>query len=124
MLGTIVNTGTIIVGALLGSLLHRGVKEKYREAVYTALGLVCLGIGLNATISNLSKSEFPVLFVIAMALGNIYGGRKADKDPDPGKLYGRILIAAIWIALIPLVGKYIILAISGILNVFLLNSKL
>ena len=24
--------------------------------------------------------------MIAMALGNIYGGRKADKDPDPDKL--------------------------------------
>ncbi|MBR4667263.1 MAG: fused MFS/spermidine synthase [Butyrivibrio sp.] len=60
--------------------------------------------------------------MIAMALGNIYGGRKADKDPDPGKLYGRILIAAIWIALIPLVGKYIILAISGIL-IFAVNSN-
>ncbi len=60
--------------------------------------------------------------MIAMALGNIYGGRAADKDPDPGKLYGRILIAAIWIALIPVVGKYIILAISGIL-VFAVNSN-
>lgn len=31
--------------------------------------------------------------MIAMALGNIYGGKSADKSPDPGKLYGRILIA-------------------------------
>ncbi len=60
--------------------------------------------------------------MIAMALGNIYGGRKADKDPDPSKLYGRILIAAIWIAAIPVVGKYIILGISAIL-VFAVNSN-
>ncbi|MBQ3796381.1 MAG: fused MFS/spermidine synthase [Butyrivibrio sp.] len=60
--------------------------------------------------------------MIAMALGNIYGGRAADKDPNPGKLYTRILIAAVWIALIPVVGKYIILAISGIL-VFAVNSN-
>lgn len=73
MLGTIVNTGTIIAGALLGSLLHRGVKEKYKEAIYTALGLACLAIGLNATISNLPKSEFPVLFVVAIALGSVVG---------------------------------------------------
>ena len=39
--------------------------------------------------------------MIAMALGNIMGGRWADKDPNPDKLYGRIIIAAIWIALIP-----------------------
>ena len=53
--------------------------------------------------------------MIAMALGNIYGGRSADKNPDPDKLYGRIVIAAIWIALIPVVGKYIIMGISALL---------
>ena len=60
--------------------------------------------------------------MIAMALGNIYGGRAADKDPDPGKLYTRILIAAVWIALIPLVGKYVILGISAVL-IFAVNSN-
>ena len=53
--------------------------------------------------------------MIAMALGNIYGGRSADKNPDPDKLYRRILIAAVWIAAIPAVGKYIILGISALL---------
>ncbi|MBO5609425.1 MAG: fused MFS/spermidine synthase [Eubacterium sp.] len=53
--------------------------------------------------------------MIAMALGNIMGGRWADKDPNPDKLYGRIIIAAIWIALIPVLGKFIIVGISGIL---------
>ena len=53
--------------------------------------------------------------MIAMALGNIYGGRSADRDPNPDRLYGRIVIAAIWIGLIPVVGKYIILGISAVL---------
>ena len=53
--------------------------------------------------------------MIAMALGNIYGGRSADNNPNPDKLYGRILIASIWIAAIPVVGKYIILGISALL---------
>ncbi|MBD5095547.1 MAG: fused MFS/spermidine synthase [Lachnospiraceae bacterium] len=60
--------------------------------------------------------------MIAMALGNIYGGRSADKNPNPDKLYGRILIAAVWIALIPVVGKYIILGVSAIL-VFTVNNN-
>ena len=51
--------------------------------------------------------------MIAMALGNIYGGKSADKNPDPDRLYSRILIAGVWIALIPVVGKYIILGISA-----------
>ena len=51
-----------------------------------------------------------------MALGNIYGGKTADKNPNPDKLYSRILIAAIWIALIPAVGTSItFLIFAGIL---------
>ena len=60
--------------------------------------------------------------MIAMALGNIYGGKAADKNPDPGRLYKRILIAAIWIAAIPVLGKYIIIAISAVV-IFAVNSN-
>lgn len=55
--------------------------------------------------------------MIAMALGNIYGGRSADKNPNPDKLYARILFAAIWIAAIPFFGKFVILGISALLVV-------
>lgn len=61
--------------------------------------------------------------MIAMALGNIWGGRKADKNPNPDKLYARLMIAAVWIAAIPLVGKYIIIGISALL-VFTVSSNL
>lgn len=53
--------------------------------------------------------------MIAMALGNLYGGRAADKNPDPAPLYRRILIAAVWIAAIPVLGRYVILGVSGLL---------
>ena len=55
--------------------------------------------------------------MIAMALGNIYGGRSADKNPNPDKLYGRILIAGVWIAAIPFIGKIAIAGISALLVV-------
>ena len=60
--------------------------------------------------------------MIAMALGNVYGGRSADKNPDPDRLYGRILIAAVWIAAIPVLGKYIILGISAVV-IFAVNTN-
>ena len=53
--------------------------------------------------------------MIAMALGNLFGGRSADSNPDPDILYRRILIAAVWIAAIPAVGEYIILGASALL---------
>lgn len=62
--------------------------------------------------------------MIAMALGNIWGGRSADKNPNPDKLYMRLIIAAIWIAAIPVVGKYIILAISAVLIMTVNNNFL
>ena len=62
--------------------------------------------------------------MIAMALGNIWGGRSADKDPDPDRLYMRLIIAALWIAAIPLAGKYIILGISAVLVVTVNNNLL
>lgn len=55
--------------------------------------------------------------MIALALDAVFGGRWADKDLNPDKLYMRIMVAAVWIALIPLVGKYLILIISGLLIV-------
>ncbi|MBQ8086608.1 MAG: spermidine synthase [Lachnospiraceae bacterium] len=60
--------------------------------------------------------------MIAMALGNIYGGRSADKKPDPDILYRRILVAAMWIAAIPVLGKYVIIGIAGVL-IFSINSN-
>lgn len=73
MTGTIVNTAAIIVGTVVGALLNRGIKEKYKEGLYDALGLVSIAIGLNATISNLPKSEYPVLFILSMAIGCVVG---------------------------------------------------
>ncbi len=62
--------------------------------------------------------------MIAMALGNIYGGRTADKRPDPDRLYRRVMIAAVWIAAIPVLGKYVILLISGALVLTISNNFL
>ena len=73
MIGTIVNTCTIVAGTLVGVVLHKGIKEKYKNVLYDALGLACFGIGLNAVVTNLPKSQYPVLFIAAMAIGSVVG---------------------------------------------------
>ncbi len=55
--------------------------------------------------------------MIALALGNVWGGRRADSDADPAKLYRRLIFAALWIGAIPVLGKYLILGIAGTLIV-------
>ena len=73
MLGTIVNTGCIIVGSIVGSLLKKGLGEKYQNVLYNAMGLASLALGANTFVQNMPKSEFPVLFILAIALGGIIG---------------------------------------------------
>ena len=75
MLGTIVNTATIIAGTIAGAILHAGIKEKYKRVLYDGLGLASLAIGLNATITNFPKSDYPVLFIISIAVGGVVGIR-------------------------------------------------
>jgi len=73
MVGTIVNTCCIVVGTIVGTLLHRGIHEQYKQTLYTGLGLASLAIGLNATLTHLSESRYPVLFIVSIALGGIVG---------------------------------------------------
>lgn len=75
MIGTITNTACIIAGTILGTLLHRGIKEKYKSTLYNGLGLASLAIGLNATITHFPQSQYPVLFIVAIALGGLVGTR-------------------------------------------------
>lgn len=73
MTGTIINTCTIIAGSVIGSLLRRGIKKEYSLALFNALGLACLALGFNACVTRMNDSEYPVLFIISLALGSLLG---------------------------------------------------
>ena len=71
MLGTIVNTGTILAGSVIGSIFRKGIKEEYREGLFTAMGLAVTGLGFNSALQNMPKSDYPVFFIISLALGSL-----------------------------------------------------
>ena len=73
MLGTIVNTATIIIGSIAGATLKRGIKPKYQKALFNAMGLCSLALGFNACCQNLPKSSYPVLFIVSLAAGSLIG---------------------------------------------------
>lgn len=75
MIGTIVNTVCIIVGSFVGSCLRRGVSEKYQQALFNAIGVCTILLGANAFVHNMPKSQYPVLFIVSMALGSVIGYR-------------------------------------------------
>ena len=102
---------------------HGVLKNKiflYLTEFFAGMSVMAVELGASRLLAPYFSSSQIVwtiiigTIMIAMALGNIYGGRTADRTPNPDKLYGRILIAAIWIALIPVVGKYIVIGISAL----------
>lgn len=99
MLGTIINTCTILVGGAFGATVRGAIKDKYQKCLFNALGLACLVLGMNAALPNLQKSEYPVLFIASLAIGAVIGtwldldktlqnslkGRLSKKDSSPSR---------------------------------------
>lgn len=73
MIGTIVNTACIIVGTLVGTLFKKGLGEKYTTTLFNAMGLASIALGVNSFAQNITKSEFPVLFILSLAIGGLAG---------------------------------------------------
>ena len=73
MIGTLANVIAILIGTSLGCLLKGGIKKQYEEALFIAMGLAALGIGLENVVNNMPKSHYPVLFIVSLAVGGVLG---------------------------------------------------
>lgn len=96
MIGTIANTIAIIVGSTVGGTVRHGLKEKYQNVLFVAMGLAATGLGINAVVQNMPNSTYPVLFIASLAIGGVIGtgldldgrfnrlvnSRKKGKDGD------------------------------------------
>lgn len=69
MLGTIVNSLTIIIGAAIGMLFKKGIKEGYKNTIMDGIGLSVLIIG----ISNALEFENLVVVIVSIVVGSIIG---------------------------------------------------
>ena len=73
MLGTIVNTICIVIGSAAGSIMRRRIDSTIQTALFNAMGIVTLALGANMAVQNLPKSQYPVLFIVSIALGSVIG---------------------------------------------------
>ncbi len=74
MLGNYVNTIAIILGCLVGLVVKKGLKDKYKVIVMQAIGLSVLFIGVTSTVGGLLKPDSePILFIISLVIGGIVG---------------------------------------------------
>ncbi|WP_295738639.1 DUF554 domain-containing protein [uncultured Oscillibacter sp.] len=69
MVGTLVNTASVIVGALIGLLLGNILPERLRDTVMKGLGLCTLFVG----ISGMLESTNALIAIISMAAGAVIG---------------------------------------------------
>lgn len=88
MLGTIVNTACIAAGSLVGALVKKGLSEKYTRTLFNAMGLASLALGAATFTNNLPKSEYPVLFILSLAIGGLIG-TALDLDGRVKRLVGK-----------------------------------
>jgi uncharacterized membrane protein YqgA involved in biofilm formation len=69
MLGPIVNAATIIVCALIGCFLVRGIPERFEEITKKAIGLSIVYVGIKGALDN----QHVLLLIMSMVLGAILG---------------------------------------------------
>ncbi len=80
MIGTIANTIAILVGSAVGGTVRHGLKDKYQNILFTAMGLAATGLGINAVVQNMPNSSYPVLFIASLAIGGVIGsGLEIDR---------------------------------------------
>lgn len=93
----------------------------YATEFFSGMSIMAVELGASRLLAPYFSSSQIVwtiiigTIMIALALGNVWGGRRADSDKNPDKLYRRLIIAALWIGAIPVLGKFIILALAGVL---------
>ncbi len=68
-LGTLVNSAAIVVGAVAGTLLRRGIPAAWKETILAAMGLCVTVIGMKMA----QGSAHLVLVVVSLALGALVG---------------------------------------------------
>lgn len=69
MFGVLVNTGTVLLGSVIGLLCKKGIPERLSSAVMTAIGLCTMAIG----IAGLMDGENTLVLIISVVLGVLIG---------------------------------------------------
>ncbi len=105
--------------------LNYGIRNSRLLIYFTSFfcGMCIMAVELSATrllapyfgTSSIVWTVVIGIIMVSLSLGNYLGGRAADKYNSYGRLYFIIWTASVWIALIPLTGKYIIAGVAVIL---------
>ncbi|MEE4265955.1 MAG: DUF554 domain-containing protein [Desulfobacteraceae bacterium] len=89
MLGTVVNTFSIIIGSLIGLVFKGSIPEKYSKTIMHGIGLAVILIGLKTALN----SDSILIVIISLATGSFLGElfRVEDRLDQLGNWIGRRL---------------------------------
>ncbi|EJX05082.1 membrane protein containing DUF554, partial [gut metagenome] len=68
-LGTLVNSGAIILGSLIGLFLKRGLPEKWQQTIMSSIALCVFVIGVQMAMQTGNM----IIVIISLVLGSIIG---------------------------------------------------
>lgn len=89
MIGTIANTGAILIGSVVGSTLKKGIGEKYKNVMMDSMGLAATALGIHSIVTSMPQSRYHVLFIVSLALGGLIGTR-LDLETGFDRMVGKI----------------------------------
>ena len=69
MLGTVVNTIAVVIGAVIGLFIKKGLSEKLTDALMKGLGLCTLFLGIQGSL----RGENSLVLIISIVAGTIIG---------------------------------------------------
>lgn len=81
MLGTIVNTLAVIIGAAIGMLLKKGMSEKMADTLMKGLGLCTIFLGISGSL----KGQNSLILIVSIVIGTLIG-EGIDLDDKINKL--------------------------------------
>ncbi len=102
----------------------------YLTGFFSGMSVMAIELGASRLLAPYFSSSQIVwtivigIIMIAMAAGNVIGGKMADKHPTPTRLFIWLFAAATWTMLIPLFGKFVISGVALVLAMFVTSNYL
>ena len=81
MLGTVVNSFTIILGSIMGLLIKKGIPSRLNDSIMNAISLAVVYMGVSGAL----KGDNPLYIIICMCIGTLIG-ELIDIDKSLNKL--------------------------------------
>ena len=69
MIGTLINVGTIIVGSIIGVILHSRFKKRFTEIAFQAISIFTIFLGVSMAF----KSDAYLIIVLSLIAGSLLG---------------------------------------------------